>query len=242
MEQNLLLKHRVEVLEGTVANMKKEMGAVKSALGPWFHRAKTTAANAGGVTRTLGGIHLQPETSERRRSRTEDEAGLGDESGGLENGGNAASNGNGVERMMASSRLPLEDGHDATTTTHGLRLRNDGSRTEDSGYLPALRDFMPPPYLGALPGVHRPLGMGVGGLSTLNGVNAQNHVAPLDLETNLVGALEGLRESVVGVAAGMDLLGRRIEIALAQETLKLGEEVISLRAGVHGLRMQVSKF
>lgn len=136
MEQNLLLKHRVEVLEGTVANMKKEMGAVKSALGPWFHRAKTTAANAGGVTRTLGGIHLQPETSERRRSRTEDDAGLGDESGGLENGGNAASNGNGVERMMASSRLPLEDGHDATTTTHGLRLRNDGSRTEDSGYLP----------------------------------------------------------------------------------------------------------
>lgn len=67
-------------------------------------------------------------------------------------------------------------------------------------------------------------------------------MAPLDLETNLVGALEGLRESVVGVAAGMDLLGRRIEIALAQETLKLGEEVISLRAGVHGLRMQVSKF
>ena len=228
MEQNLLLKHRVEVLEGTVANMKKEMGAVKSALGPWFHRAKTTAANAGGVTRTLGGIHLQPETSERRRSRTEDDAGLGDESGGLENGGNAASNGNGVERMMASSRLPLEDGHDA--------------RTEDSGYLPALRDFMPPPYLGALPGMHRPLGMGVGGLSALNGVNAQNHVAPLDLETNLVGALEGLRESGVGVAAGMDLLGRRIEIALAQETLKLGEEVISLRAGVHGLRMQVSKF
>jgi len=83
--------------------------------------------------------------------------------------------------------------------------------------------------------------MGVGGLSALNGGNGQIHVAPLDVETSLVGALEGLRESVVGVAAGMDLLGRRSEIALAQETLRLSEEVISLRAGVHGLRMQVSK-
>jgi len=75
----------------------------------------------------------------------------------------------------------------------------------------------------------------------LNGATAQIHVAPLDVETSLVGALEGLRESVVGVAAGIDLLGRRSEIALAQETLRLSEEVISLRAGVHGLRMQVSR-
>jgi hypothetical protein len=67
-------------------------------------------------------------------------------------------------------------------------------------------------------------------------------VAPLDLGTNLVGTLEGLRESVVGVAGGVDSLGRRSEIALANETLRLGEEVISLRAGVHGLRMQVSGY
>jgi hypothetical protein len=70
---------------------------------------------------------------------------------------------------------------------------------------------------------------------------AVTRVAPLDLGTNIVGTLEGLRESVVGVAAGIDSLGMRSEIALANETLRLGEEIISLRAGVHGLRMQVSE-
>jgi len=171
-------------------SMKKEMGTVKSALGPWFHRTRTRTLSAGRLTR-----------SGRRRSRTEGDARLGDE--------------------LVGNVETLESGH-------------DGSRTEDSlaRYLPAFGEFMPPQYAA------HPSGMG---LSALNGAHAQIHVAPLDLETSLVGALEGLRESVVGVAAGIDLLGRRSEIALAQETLRLSEEVISLRAGVHGLRMQVSR-
>ena len=244
MEQNLLLKHRVETLEGTVASMKKEMGAVKSALGPWFHKTRTPTVSAG-TTRMLG--NAQSEASERRRSRTEGDTRLGDEGGGLDTA--SSTSGNGVERMMVTGRSSLEStssgqtGHDATSGLRAPLLRNDGSRTEDllAGYLPGFGEFMPAQYPGGLPGVHHPSGMGVGGLSALNGGNGQIHVAPLDVETSLVGALEGLRESVVGVAAGMDLLGRRSEIALAQETLRLSEEVISLRAGVHGLRMQVSK-
>ena len=214
--------------------MKKEMGAVKSALGPWFHKARTPAVSAG-TTRMLG--NTQSEASERRRTHTEGDTRLRDEGGGLDTA--SSTSGNGVERMMVTGRSSLEStssgqtGHDATS---GLRLGNDGSRTL-VGYLPGYGEFMPGQYPGGLPGVHHPSGMG---LSALNGGNAQN-VAPLDVETSLVGALEGLRESVVGVAAGMDLLGRRSEIALAQETLRLSEEVISLRAGVHGLRMQVSK-
>jgi len=221
MEQNLLLKHRVGTLEGTVASMKKEMGAVKNALGPWFHRARTPRM-------------LQSEASERRRPRTESDTRLGV---GLDTASSAS--GSGVERMMVTGRSSLEStssgqtGHDATSGLRAPLLRNDGSRTED--YSPGFGEFMPPQYPGGLPGAHHPLGMG------LNGATAQIHVAPLDVETSLVGALEGLRESVVGVAAGIDLLGRRSEIALAQETLRLSEEVISLRAGVHGLRMQVSR-
>ena len=64
-------------------------------------------------------------------------------------------------------------------------------------------------------------------------------VAPLDLGTTLEGTFVGLRESMVGLAAGVDSAGRRSEIALANETLRLGEEMMSVRAQMHGLRMQV---
>jgi len=64
-------------------------------------------------------------------------------------------------------------------------------------------------------------------------------VAPLEVGTTLEGTLVGLRESVVGLAAGVDAAGRRGEIALTNETLRLGEEMMSVRAQMHGLRMQV---
>ena len=64
-------------------------------------------------------------------------------------------------------------------------------------------------------------------------------VAPLDLGGTLERTLVGLRESVVGVAGNLDSVGRRGEIALANETLRLGEEMMSVRAQMHGLRMQV---
>ena len=68
----------------------------------------------------------------------------------------------------------------------------------------------------------------------------QNPVAPINLSTTLEGSLSGLRESVVTLAASVDSLGRRNDIALTNETLRLNEEVMSLRANVHGLRMQAS--
>ncbi|KAJ3791288.1 hypothetical protein GGU11DRAFT_576893 [Lentinula aff. detonsa] len=67
----------------------------------------------------------------------------------------------------------------------------------------------------------------------------QNIVAPLNLNATLEGSLEGLRESIVSLSTSLDSLGRRNEIALANETLRLNEEVMSLRAALHGLRMQV---
>ena len=64
-------------------------------------------------------------------------------------------------------------------------------------------------------------------------------VAPLDLGTTLEGTLVGLRESMMGLAVGIDSVGRWSEIGLTNETLRLGEEVMSVRTQMHGLRMQM---
>ena len=64
-------------------------------------------------------------------------------------------------------------------------------------------------------------------------------VAPLEFGTTVEGTLGGLRESVLALAAGIDSLGRRSEIALTNESFRFGEEIMSLRASINGLRMQV---
>jgi len=64
-------------------------------------------------------------------------------------------------------------------------------------------------------------------------------ITPLDLGNTLEDTLNGLRDNVLGLAAGVDSLSRRSEIALANESLRFGEEIMSLRAGINGLRMQV---
>ncbi|KAJ3811884.1 hypothetical protein EV368DRAFT_37601 [Lentinula lateritia] len=71
---------------------------------------------------------------------------------------------------------------------------------------------------------------------------SQNVVAPLNLNTTLEGSLEGLRESIVTLSTCLDSLGRRSDIALTNETLRLNEEVTSLRVALHGLRMQARTF
>jgi len=64
-------------------------------------------------------------------------------------------------------------------------------------------------------------------------------VAPLNLNTTIEGSLASLRNSIVTLATTLDSETRRHDIALATETLRVNEEVMALRAIVHGLRMQV---
>ena len=64
-------------------------------------------------------------------------------------------------------------------------------------------------------------------------------VAPLNLSTTLEGALTGLREAIVALSASVDSLGRRQEVSAMTEAMRTAEEIRSLRAVVHGLRMQV---
>ena len=64
-------------------------------------------------------------------------------------------------------------------------------------------------------------------------------VAPLNLSTSLEGSLVGLRDSITAVAASVDSLARRNDIALTNENMRLNEELGSLKYAVHGIRLQV---
>lgn len=69
--------------------------------------------------------------------------------------------------------------------------------------------------------------------------NLHNVVAPLNLSTTLEGSMEALRQSIVTLSTSLDSLGRRNDIALSNETYRINEEIMSLKANMHGLRMQV---
>lgn len=64
-------------------------------------------------------------------------------------------------------------------------------------------------------------------------------VAPLNLTTSLEGSLVGLRDSVTSLAASVDSLARRNDIALSNESMRINEELGSLKYAVHGIRLQV---
>lgn len=75
--------------------------------------------------------------------------------------------------------------------------------------------------------------------SAFLGSSPNSSVAPLNLNTTLEGTLISLRNSVVTLAATLDSQIRRHDIALTTETLRVNEELMALRAIVHGLRLQV---
>ena len=70
-------------------------------------------------------------------------------------------------------------------------------------------------------------------------ISQSSPIAPLNLNTTLEGSLASLRNSIVTLAATLDSEVRRHDIALSTETLRVNEEVMALRAIVHGLRIQV---
>lgn len=67
-------------------------------------------------------------------------------------------------------------------------------------------------------------------------------VAPLNLSTSLEGSLSGLRDSIAAVSASVDSLARRNDIALTNESMRINEELGSLKYAVHGIRLQVRLF
>ncbi|KAG8772912.1 hypothetical protein FRC20_009879 [Serendipita sp. 405] len=71
---------------------------------------------------------------------------------------------------------------------------------------------------------------------------AHSPIPPINMETTLEGSLGSLRHSIVTLSTEFESLSRRQDMHYTTELLRLHEEVASLRATVHGLRMQVHTF
>ncbi|KAG9102718.1 hypothetical protein FRC06_001356 [Ceratobasidium sp. 370] len=71
-------------------------------------------------------------------------------------------------------------------------------------------------------------------------LEAVPYVPPLPTHTSLEHTLSTLRNSLVSMAASLDMSERRQEVVVTTESLRMHEEVGAIRAIVHGLRMQVS--
>lgn len=88
-----------------------------------------------------------------------------------------------------------------------------------------------------------PLTRGEGpSLSVLNDFTRsqpQSPIPPVNFNTTLEGSLNSLRNSIVQLSASLDTVSRRQDMNFTTEMLRMHEEVGSLRAIVHGLRMQV---
>lgn len=197
--QNFILRQRVDTLENLVTTFRREMSAVKHALGPWmqvsnpsrYHSTElpmsvqpATASTSGGDG-TVGGEYSQPRYQPY----------------------NAASS-----LPSADSLAPYFPAEDEISTTYRASHQQHRRTLSGANHPPHAYEAYTPTH---------PL------------------VAPLDLSTTLEGTLHGLRESVVGLATGVDALGRRQEIAMSNEATRMAEEVGSLRLNLQGLRMQV---
>lgn len=163
--------------------LRKEMNAVRNALGPWFSSSYQVG----------GGLGL--------------DAGVG----------------------LTSSVWPVGMQH----YTAGPSQPTSAGEDPLAPYFPPAESMVQRPAID-----HRSPSSTVGDTS-YSRTGMMGVVAPLDLGTTLEGTLVGLRESMMGLAVGIDSVGRRSEIGLTNETLRLGEEMMSVRAQMHGLRMQM---
>ncbi|KAM6502060.1 hypothetical protein JOM56_002037 [Amanita muscaria] len=227
LEQNVLLRHRVVALETSVQVLRREMETVRRVLGPWFraensnHTAQTNVASSSPIRE--GSNQSELATTESVR----------DPSSGTD--------------TLASYFLPQAAGapsqqmSDATGRHRRAMVSSLGHMNQGLhesypmlGYHPMRSPLMPH----VAPQASTTWPIPAAG-DTVAIPQLLSMIAPLDLGNSLEGTLTGLRDSVLTLAAGVDSLGRRSEIAVTNESLRFGEETMSLRASIHGLRMQV---
>lgn len=91
---------------------------------------------------------------------------------------------------------------------------------------------------GGLP-PNRGEGSSVSVLNDFTRSQPQSPIPPINFNTTLEGSLNSLRNSIVQLSASLDTVSRRQDMNFTTEMLRMHEEVGSLRAIVHGLRMQV---
>lgn len=218
-EENLVLKHKLDSLEGIVQLMTFELQAAKAALGPWY-RADTVHLPPLNRFSSELPSSIQPSSASTSQPRLD----LTPPSFESPTSVSSAA----VPPNILASYFPSEQPSLPTSPNH--RLVTDQYNSQQFPPRPSHR-------------ISATIGHGWDQTLFASSATARpDNIAPLNLSTTLEGSLSGLRESLVTLAASVDSLGRRNDIALTNETLRLNEEVMSLRANIHGLRMQVRDF
>ncbi|KAJ7217901.1 hypothetical protein GGX14DRAFT_517238 [Mycena pura] len=211
-QDNLLLRHKVDTLQGIIQSMKHELQSVKAALGPWYR--------PDGVYAYTGPASDLPPDLQPSNASTSRRFSLGD-----------APPPPHASHDMFAAYFPSE-----TTDTSSFEPAprfDHASQDMFAAYFPSEPTSLETAARRRTLPAFRPG-------EPFAGPPAQQHmVAPVNLSATLEGAFAGVRDSVVALATAVDSLGRRADIALANETLRLNDEVMSLRVNVHGLRMQV---
>ena len=207
--ENTSLRGRVEALEGALRSTKRDVQTARHALGPWFR--------PDGYHEPARPPPPPSEPAPRSYSRRR-----------LSNALNSAMFGfpNDAGPVDPTIILPTTQAHPAATPPPA----------------DAFAQFFPPPETTHSQMLH-PSEALLATSQMLEGTYPRSapasSVAPINLNTTLDGSLISLRNSIVTLAASLDSENRRHDIALTTESLRVNEEVGSLRAIVHGLRMQV---
>lgn len=292
-EQNVLLRHRLDTMEGAIQMLKKEMITVRTVLNPWVHTS--TSGNAAGPSRIalaqnrLGGLGIDgmpPVVEEQAHVRR---TSPGTTSRGSNGGVDAQSDDSLLEGADLASYFPAEDEvrvrrppaqpqppqssqQSLPEYSHTQRQRPPGMGHMHHHSLSSLGGDPPLPfgalsmgYLGSPHAAASSLPF-YGSSSVLSQPGPQYGqlatqpisvpIPDLDLSSpSLVTTLYGLHSSVASLASAIEDIHKKSDLALALmgggagaalpgggvvgEVLRLGEEVMGVRATVQGLRMQM---
>lgn len=242
--ENALLKHRISALEGVVNILRHEMQAVKHALGPWYSEDDAgfnSVAPGSGISRDgeYGHRGDSQVTSPSRSALPEPSSQSPVQPSRLSHS-RAASATEGTETVDLASYFPPAEDEDVyspdflrSATQHpaaGHPHRSHAPQVHLAGpNAAAPAAYVPPtPYnvtARPVPPYTSP------GLAP----NLALAVPPLDPSQPLPATLADLHGMLVSLAGALGALGS----ARAQDALHTNEELRSVRAGMHGLRMQV---
>ncbi|KAI0694346.1 hypothetical protein BC835DRAFT_1014433 [Cytidiella melzeri] len=241
-EENAVLRQRVSVLDGIVTSLQRELSTMKSALGPWYRSERRSTSNSHSQLAPISAAHTRTISPSGEGSTRSSDIGSLTNTLAMPT---QPSVGSGVSASAndLSSYFPAPEPDDwlpmdyrSASHDHTLQsILHSGAPSSSSS-------------AAARPPIHSPLSNPSTTLPYTaysqpqsSGYSAPlpSPVAPLDLSTNLEGSLLGLRESIVTVNAALDSLARKQDVALTTESMRTAEEIRSLRAIIHGLRMQV---
>ncbi|KAF8705909.1 Zinc finger, C3HC4 type (RING finger), partial [Rhizoctonia solani] len=205
-----ITQSRIASLEHTVSELKLQLDATKNSLGPWFRPAGAPPSTEPEPPR----FEFRPLVGRRRVSSPLHTSMFHfDDSDGALSGTAAANAGN---RRRAGSG------------SSALRQAISGSTEPDPAPTP---DLTLDPFSHILP---------PSPTNSSARIEAVPYIPPLNTNSSLEHTLSTLRNGLVSLAASLDMAERRQEVAVTTESLRMHEEVGSMRAIVHGLRMQVS--